>query len=123
MSTEVRLEKLVFAYSEIFSYELLDSSVSIDRLVDGFRLTLKGYLWGEHLEKRTIRYPTSWWEAFKERWFPVFVLRWFPISYTVVRIEGKVVYPDLKIALPKDRHFLVLQPYGHEELHKQAWRK
>lgn len=34
-----------------------------------------------------VKYPTNWWEAFKEYWFPKFLLKYWPVKYNRIYIH------------------------------------
>jgi hypothetical protein len=48
---------------------------------------------GERIDK--IEFPSTWWQAFKERWFPKFLLNKFPVDYK--RYVVDLHYPLLPI--------------------------
>ena len=86
---------------------LLDSYVTVEKmLTDNFKVQLTAYLWGETETVQTVRYPKNWKEAFKERWFPSWLLRLSPIEFTEIVIEAKVMYPDLKVSMPREKHMV-----------------
>jgi hypothetical protein len=37
------------------------------------------------------RYPSDWWEAFKERWLP-----WLGVRYTECGVDGLILYPTMR---------------------------
>ena len=68
-------------------------------------LELRGWLMGEKLPEKTIRYPADWIQAFKARWwkwFPAWAQKRWPIKYTVHRIAFEVIYPDFRPKLFED---------------------
>lgn len=40
---------------------------------------LQWTLFGKKIEER--KYPSTWWDAFKDRWFPKFMRDWFPVNF------------------------------------------
>lgn len=58
-------------------------------------LVLEAKVYSSLPEAVEHRYPTTWWDAFKERWFPRWArVRW-PASWTVVRMERGAYYPTI----------------------------
>lgn len=71
-------------------------------------LTLDAYIWG--LEKERIdvseKWPTDWWEAFKERWFPQWILSRFPVTYKSFELHQHIfgkVCPHLNVVSPDNK--------------------
>jgi hypothetical protein len=108
---EVKLEKIRYAYQEYFSMSLLDVESWIDKIDGGYLLMVRGHVWGEHLETKTIEYPADWFQAFKQRFFPRWLIKYFPINMNVIRIEADVLYPDFRCAFPKEKHFAIFRTH------------
>jgi len=101
---EIELEKIKVGLEQSVSQYLLDVSVDIDILSARFTnqvvFHIKGFLWGEKLPTKTIRYPSDWWQAFKARWFPEWLLKRYPAKYTTQHITASIIYPGLNPSIP-----------------------
>jgi hypothetical protein len=64
-------------------------SLDAENLVE----TLVACVLGERIDE--IKYPSNWWEAFKERWFPRVLLKRFPVDYENWKLE--IHYPTLNV--------------------------
>ena len=53
-------------------------------------------VFGIQVQKREIRYPKDWFQAFKERWFPEWAKDRWPVEYEVISIDVKEFYPSIK---------------------------
>ena len=67
---------------------------------------------GQRFDPVTIKYPSDWWQAFKERWFPRLSARWFPVRHTSTTFNPTVYYPMIKA--PRQDHFLHIERYDRE---------
>jgi hypothetical protein len=63
---------------------------------------MKAYVWGKRLERKEIKYPANWKEAFKERWFPKWMLERYPVRYTVFIVDAKILYPNFVYHIPEN---------------------
>ena len=113
MATEsdrlIVLDKVRLSFSQFLTSEFLDASeVGVERLIDldGFRLSGSGYLYGEKVEDKLIRYPRGWWQAFKERWFTVWMLKRWPVCYVEHHIDIKALYTQFRPQLSKEKFVL-----------------
>jgi hypothetical protein len=116
---EIELEKIKITIAESVSNELLGVVVECKDIADDFiknRMTLlvRGYIWGESGKTQTIRYPATWWDAFKERWFPQWLLTRYPAAYREHKIDLRTLYPNFKISMPHETH--VLKYMVHDRL-------
>jgi hypothetical protein len=59
---------------------------------EGVRL-VRGILDILTYEEEIYRYPSDWWQAFKERWFPKWLLKQFPVKKAEVWAVHK--FPEL----------------------------
>jgi hypothetical protein len=50
----------------------------------------------DHPPKHFMRYPSTWYEAFKLRYFPKFLIEKYPIRYCNVTVSLSETYPDFK---------------------------
>lgn len=92
MDNQILLEKYKISLDTAISDDLLDAHASYyqDCILDEVRFNLTGYLRAQHLDTSELKYPSGWWEAFKERWFPRWLLRKYPVKYTVESFDTKV---------------------------------
>lgn len=103
----VTLEKFKLALLTSLSPELLrDPQIHFSALEDMLVLRIKGFVWGEQAKRREVSYPKDWWQAFKKRWAPKWFLARWPVENTTVVMDAKLIYPDINISLPDERHFL-----------------
>jgi hypothetical protein len=104
---QVVLEKTKLKFQSAITQEaILDSiafDVYIDHTLDAVIMEFTRYITSETIEE--ISYPTTWWDAVKERFFPKTALKKFPVKYT--RITAKALYP--KISLPREDHVIKFQ--------------
>ena len=87
----LELEKIRFAVAKRVSLSFLENleiEHYTDFITDSFTNILKWWVWGkqvtenEYVESNIeIKYPETWWDAFKERWLPNFLLKRYPVKY------------------------------------------
>ena len=75
-----------------------------DYLAGAFAFSLRAYVLGERLPQKTIEHPTDWWRAIK---------RW-PVRMTVHHIDAQVLYPNLRLALPKESRVFKIATWSDE---------
>jgi hypothetical protein len=75
--------------------------------LDAMAVKLQRTVWCEQLTDESVLWPTTWWDAFKERWFPRWWLRRWPANYSHADFTVYRAYPDL--SLPEHRHTLFIQ--------------
>ncbi len=84
---EVILEKIRFGLStyapNVFPQDLDYEKYRDIRLQHTIE-TLSWSLLGKRIEK--IKYPSTWWDAFKDRWYPKFLKKRFPINWEHFRL-------------------------------------
>lgn len=113
---EYRLERLQYVVRQQLGPNLASSVHAesyMDHVTTDMVLQLKANVWGQKREK-TIRFPATWWDAFKARWQDSF---WFQtlsvvvflftlgrvylmsdVQYRDIRAELWETFPNLKIA-------------------------
>lgn len=105
----VVLEKLQVGFQQSISDGYMNDC-NVDMLRDEMRKTFdynfRSFVWCEPQLPIEIKYPSDWWQAFKQRWFPKWLLRKYPVCETVHIIDRKVVYPDLVISIKDKKHNL-----------------
>lgn len=105
MVDEIRLYKNKLVFQSHVPCEMIDEKLQLrsdlneDWCRNLLRAHLTGFLWGELGSTQTIKYPRTWWSAFKERWFPLWLLRRFPVEYIVYEINLTTLYPFYKPSL------------------------
>ena len=56
----------------------------IDRAAHAVTYHFETYMWGNMVHRsvlKTVRWPASWWQAFKETFFPDWLKRHYPVRY------------------------------------------
>jgi len=105
------LERIDVAVQGSISRNAIDFAVekSIDYTVDSLVLRLRAFMWGEKsAPDDVIRYPTTWWDAVKQRWLPRWLLKRYPANYTVHRVRHKISYSNLlKNKIPTCQEYVV----------------
>jgi hypothetical protein len=56
---------------------------------------IRSLVLSQHLETLTLKAPSDWWQAFKERWAPRWFLDKYPVEYTVKSIEIAALFPKM----------------------------
>lgn len=95
----VKLEKIRFGISAVLTEEFIcDQKLEVieDYISRYFVFQLRGFIYGEHLGKKSIRRPKDWWEYFKKRWFPRSLLKRFPVKEEVIEFSAYELYPNFK---------------------------
>lgn len=72
---------------------------------------MSAYVWAQKLQDETVAlsvsYPSTWWQAFKERFFPARALRRWPVKKTTVsrahRFRTLALFPGYRYESPSDR--------------------
>lgn len=108
MIKRIELENLkiyVKQFFEIPGYEQLKVDVNVQRsFLKGVGVAFSTYITSQKLPEKEIKYPKTWWDAFKVQYYPVWLLKLFPAKLEVVTISAQLMYPDLLI--PDQRHFI-----------------
>jgi len=106
----VRLERLKWVILQSLSEEFIQADdVAWEQfgcfMANAITLRIKGHIFGQKLEQREVSYPSTWWDAVKERFFPAWLLVRFPVTYKILRLEGWATYP--KLSLPGQETFYI----------------
>jgi len=104
----VQLEVKKFVLERRFDEEAFYGNLDITRYQDEAcrQMILRALLRvaSKKLDVKTVRFPATWWDAFKRHWFPAgWLLKW-PVQYTEVTMEANAYYPD--IAIPDHAAFV-----------------
>jgi hypothetical protein len=62
---------------------------------------------------KTISYPETWWDAFKERWFPRWAMARWPVTLTKIEIEKAFAFPNIE-APPNCGRYWKMVSLNHE---------
>lgn len=98
----VHLDKIQVALKKIVPNNVginLDWNVYED-VAKNMIIELTSFIAKETLLDETIKYPSNWWEALKERWLPIWAKKLRPIKYTTKHFNAIAIYP--KISIPDD---------------------
>lgn len=84
----------------------------IDQQARGMILELRTMAVAKHRKEEIdwVKYPSDWWEAFKERWFPKWMLRRWPVNYKRKVVQQNVYHccPHMDIKV-QSNHIEFLQ--------------
>jgi hypothetical protein len=108
----VELEKLKLGLHQAVSENalLMDPRIEVvrDQIIGHIVAKVQGYIWSEQLETWDVKYPSDWWQAFKERWAPKWAKKRWPVEYQYHRYELKALYPEFKVSVPEQKYRLHL---------------
>lgn len=106
----IDLQRLQFVVSKSVSDDFVVHEPELGRFHDemcrSIQYTLRGHVWAEAPKSISVRYPSTWWDAFKARWFPEWALEAYPVNYTIETMEGQIFYPKLPLTVPEHAHNL-----------------
>lgn len=107
---EIILTKFALHNRQLASFDLLGDPTRLDVYLNhnfnAVELSFKKYIATQEVAKREARYPTTWWDAFKERWFPAVLCKRWPVHYTYIKLEAKLLYP--KLLLPNHETRMII---------------
>lgn len=107
---EIKLEQIKHAVSQRIGRERL-SRMRLDMEwvfdVDAMVMRLEQSVLSERLTDESVRWPATWWDAFKVRWMPQWWLRRWPAKYAHADFTVYRGYPD--VSMPDHRHTLSIQ--------------
>ena len=116
--SQIVLQKIQVGMTRLMDKRLIeDASFDVVQWTeDLFEVSLRGYLYGEHISTLEVAYPATWWNHFKQDNFPKWLLKRHPVEKTVVVVEAKALYVELhnKISLPREPYIISLTK-GHQE--------
>jgi len=133
---ELILQRLAFAVNSHIPNNFpqgLKFNTYIEHHLDAMVAQMRWFYFGKHLE--TIKYPETWWDAFKARWYPKFLKKRYPPKY--VEAKRYNVCPHISEEWSNDRgrimHIRFLDGDGehgrdieddyHEQLKKEYARR
>lgn len=44
-----------------------------------------------------VRFPVTWWDAFKDRWFPKFMLKRWPAQFREIHVDKMTAFPAISL--------------------------
>ena len=107
---EVGLGRMRFTAQEIFDGHTLHSlrfDFTPDEILNRLVYKLSTEVLVEKVQEveKEIKYPASWWQAFKLEVLPKWFRRRFPIRWKVtkVKLERCAGYPQMKCVLPPEK--------------------
>lgn len=93
---EMILNKIKFGISH-YAYNCHPQNLKYETLVDYTHdrmiHLITWNLLGKEIEMK--RYPSTWWDAFKDRWFPKFLKTRFPVSWDEFKIYNICPHIDI----------------------------
>jgi len=69
-----------------------------------------------NVETITCKWPTTWWDAVKERWFPNWLQEIFPVLYTKKTLKADIFFPYIRIPWGKTVHQIHIRDYIENDL-------
>ena len=109
MVSEIALDRIAHALYMRLSDDLMKEfankptvNLFVDPLSEAeyFVLQLVTRQYGRMLAEKYVRYPATWWGAFKEQVMPYWIRRRTKINYITKKIEARELYPSIPL---KDR--------------------
>lgn len=89
-----------------------DSSRDVFFMHNRWAFRLRSQVWGERYREIVIRHPDGWWQALRQRFAPGWWLNRFPVREVVHTIAPRIIYPQLKVAMPEEPHVLHLDHHA-----------
>jgi hypothetical protein len=95
---DIVLRKVKFDIRKTVSKQVVSSlsaRATSDMLAEQISLQLQGLMLGNtiHREIRgTVRWPRSWWQAFKEAWYPQWLAKRFPVQYSEAETSTEFIH-------------------------------
>jgi hypothetical protein len=98
--TTVQLKRLDF-YVQCHLPPAVARSVRCDSyllpMMEGVVLQLRAFVLGETVPEVDVTYPSTWWDAVKDRWFPSWSRQWFPVEYRRIKVDKHTLFPSIEI--------------------------
>lgn len=80
--------------------EFRDVSVVAGKLGEQFAFQLQWDVWSRKYGRHEIRWPKTWWDAFKARWFTPWMLQRWPPAVHIEVLDVREVYPEFQQRVP-----------------------
>ena len=136
MINTVTLERMAFSVQQYISKDLFDFGMQpkvqvIEYAAHQLAMQVRQYVYGEHLDARTVRYPATWRDAVKDRfyaWLRSGHWPWgadlleprYPVKWQEVTIDVKALYP--KISMPQEHHSIhIAQTSNTNDTSQRLW--
>lgn len=89
-----------------------------DWRLGGVALQIHQCIYGRKVKEIEAKYPTTWWDAVKERFAPEWFKRRWPVCYTHIKLTARELYPH--IAMPERSPVMNLMKLidGFEDEHR-----
>ena len=81
-------------YASEIDLELQDNSYALPHTFVA-RMTIRSV--GRMLEPKEVRYPTTWWDAFKEQVIPYKIRKYLKINYTTKTLTARECFSEIPI--------------------------
>lgn len=95
----VDLHKVRYQVEQVLSHETLQDvtlrDVVIEEMMNAVKFRFNKHVWAETKTTR-IKYPETWWDAFKAAYAPGWFLKRWPVNYTTHHVNFDIIYPDFK---------------------------
>lgn len=115
--TTVELERIQVEAAEMIGIDLCDARFTMDilpEISDRMRCRLKGYLLGDKHPDKVVKWPRTWWDAFKVDCFPEWAFDRWPPEYSYHTFSFVTLYPDYKPKLRPEQSPMVVQCYDYK---------
>lgn len=107
----IELTKIKLDIVELIDADIMGAKCGFDIRPDLPRiiqLRVKGYLMGDKHPDKVVKYPATWWDAFKEAKFPAWAKRRWPAKWAYERFTFVSLYPDFKPKLrPEESRYII----------------
>lgn len=92
--------------------------VTVDRVAEEMILKLQTKIASKKFASKTVRFPSTWWDAFKHRFFTPRMLKKWPVKWDEVTLEASAYHPD--IAIPDHQTFVEIMHASRSGIY-QDW--
>ena len=116
MKGDICLEQFKVGIQQIIPWSTLRESITLyseqDIVLRGMVLSIQAYVLAEEVDCRhrdvsfVFKFPSTWWQHFKQSYYPEWLLRKFPVRYSESIGKKRVIfrrlatYPKANIAIP-----------------------
>lgn len=81
--------------------------------VHGFELRLRTIMAGTPMKTQTVRYPSNWWQALKDRWLPNWAKARWPVKFTTHELKATRLLSDVPV--PKGQRSVIYYEFFPED--------
>jgi hypothetical protein len=75
----------------------IDPEVFFEEMTRRMVVSLRARIAAKKFETKTVRFPATWWDAFKLRFFPANAIKRWPVNFEEVTLEAWAYHPDISI--------------------------